>query len=214
MNAKVIMLAVNFLSSSQGKNFLEKLKGGDSNLAKMLLRGFGQKSPTDMDAGEFIDLAQNFETIQQMNPEETAANIRELMVGKPMDYVIRGIGAVASSATDFIGNKAVNDANKLASAILAGSRGTKTAKQEEIYGKNARERAAEQWAQEKMRRGENVKHATDAIGKFIDKTLGVYEARDDAARAMQAASYLNAPGSLYNYLNGMQSRADKAGGKK
>lgn len=213
MNAKLIMAAITFLSSKEGQNFIGSLKNGDSKVAKLLLKGFGHKSPSDTDASELVDIAQNFGEANQVSPEEVARNVRNLMVGSPSDYVIRGIGAAASAATDFIGNKAVTDANRLAQAILSGSRGNKTARQEEIYGKNARQRAAEQWAQEKLRRGENTHHMTDAADKFIDKTFGTYAARDDAARAMQAAAHLNAPGSLYNYINGMQSRASK-GGKK
>lgn len=213
MPAKAIMMAVKFLGTAAGQVFLNKLKSGDRRTAEILLQGFGYAKPSPQSIADMIDLASSYDQVNNMNPDDVAKKIRSIMIGSPVDYLIRGAGAAASETANFIGNKAVNDANQLAAAILEGNR-VNSARQNEIYGPSKLEQAHHKTASEMVRRGNNVKFATDAIGNFIDKTFGNYIKQDDSARAMQAAAYLNAPGSLYNYLNGMQSRASRVGGKK
>lgn len=150
----------------------------------------------------------NDSTVENKSQEEKLDKIREIMVGNPTDYIVRGAAAAGAGISDFIGNKAVTDANHLAQAILAANR-TNSARQNEIYGPSRKENAANVWAQEKLRRGENVKNATNEISDVIRNLSGLYGQRDDAVRAMQAQEVLGAPGNFYNYLNSVQ-RANAA----
>lgn len=148
------------------------------------------------------------DTVENKTQAEKLDKIREIMVGDPTDYIVRGAAAAGAGISDFIGNKAVTDANHLAQAILAANR-TNSARQNDIYGPSRKENAANVWAQEKLRRGENVKNATNEVSNVIRNLSGLYGQREDAARAMQAQQVLGAPGNFYNYLNSVQ-RANAA----
>lgn len=141
--------------------------------------------------------------VENMSQGQKLDKIREIMVGSPTDYIVRGAAAAGVGISDFIGNKAVSDANHLAQAILAANR-TNSARQNEIYGPSRKENASNVWAQEKLRRGENVKNVTNEISDVIRNLSGLYGQREDAARAMQAQEVLGAPGNFYNYLNSVQ----------
>lgn len=157
-------------------------------------------------------------TVENKTQEEKLDKIREIMVGDPTDYIVRGAAAAGAGISDFIGNKAVTDANHLAAAILAANR-TNSARQNDVYGPSRKENASNVWAQEKLRRGENVKNATNEVSDVIRNLSGLYGQREDAARAMQAQEVLSAPGNFYNYLNSVQranaaSTTDKKKGGK
>lgn len=155
--------------------------------------------------------------VENMSQGQKLDKIREVMVGSPTDYIVRGAAAAGAGVSDIIGNKAVSDANHLAQAILAANR-TNSVKQNEIYGPSRKENASNVWAQEKLRRGEKVKNTTNEISDVIRNLSGLYGQRDDAVRAMQAQEILGAPGNFYNYLNSVQRAnaaltTDKKGGK-
>lgn len=155
--------------------------------------------------------------VENMSQGQKLDKIREIMVGSPTDYIVRGAAAAGAGVSDIIGNKAVSDANHLAQAILAANR-TNSVKQNEIYGPSRKENASNVWAQEKLRRGEKVKNTTNEISDVIRNLSGLYGQRDDAVRAMQAQEILGAPGNFYNYLNSVQRAnaaltTDKKGGK-
>lgn len=155
--------------------------------------------------------------VENMSQGQKLDKIREVMVGSPTDYIVRGAAAAGAGVSDIIGNKAVSDANRLAQAILAANR-TNSVKQNEIYGPSRKENASNVWAQEKLRRGEKVKNTTNEISNVIRNLSGLYGQRDDAVRAMQAQEILGAPGNFYNYLNSVQRAnaaltTDKKGGK-
>lgn len=155
--------------------------------------------------------------VENMSQGQKLDKIREVMVGSPTDYIVRGAAAAGAGVSDIIGNKAVSDANRLAQAILAANR-TNSVKQNEIYGPSRKENASNVWAQEKLRRGEKVKNTTNEISDVIRNLSGLYGQRDDAVRAMQAQEILGAPGNFYSYLNSVQRAnaaltTDKKGGK-
>lgn len=155
--------------------------------------------------------------VENMSQGQKLDKIREVMVGSPTDYIVRGAAAAGAGVSDIIGNKAVSDANRLAQAILAANR-TNSVKQNEIYGPSRKENASNVWAQEKLRRGEKVKNTTNEISNVIRNLSGLYGQRDDAVRAMQAQEILGAPGNFYSYLNSVQRAnaaltTDKKGGK-
>ncbi len=153
-------------------------------------------------------------TVENKTQEEKLDKIREIMVGDPTDYIVRGAAAAGAGISDFIGNKAATDANHLAAAILAANR-TNSARQNDVYGPSRKENASNVWAQEKLRRGENVKNATNEVSDVIRNLSGLYGQREDATRAMQAQEILSAPGNFYNYLNSVQrANAASTTGKK
>ena len=187
---KEILMVAKFLNTKEGKDLVETAK-------QAMPGGSVSGSP----AGKGSD-------VENMSQGQKLDKIREIMVGDPTDYIVRGAAAAASGISDFIGNKAVTDANHLASAILAANR-TNSARQNDLYGPSKKENASQMWAQEKLRRGENVKNATDQVSNVINNLAGLYGQREDAARAMQAQEVLGAPGNFYNYLNSVQ-RANAA----
>lgn len=218
MDPRTIMTAISFLKSDTGKSFLKILQSSDQDrakkTAKTLLKGFGSKNIDDLSATEMIELAQSFDVLEQQSADEIANKIRKLMVGTPGDYITRGLGSAFDNTVGYLGKRfGENDPNFLAKAILAANRQNNTAR-ENIYGPSPTEKASEMWANEKLRRGANVKALTDSAQNVFDDTFGEYKRRDDQSRAMQAAAYLNGPGSLYNYLNGMESRSSKIRGGK
>ena len=137
--------------------------------------------------------------------------IREIMVGDPVDYAVRAGVSAAKGAVNWLGSKAATDSNHLAQAILAANR-TNSARQNDLYGPSRKENTAEMWANEKLRRGENAKNLANEVSNVIDDTAGLYNRREDAARAMQAQTILQAPGNFYNYL-GRADAATKVGRK-
>ena len=194
MAAPAIASAVaTFLKSPAGKKLIASV--ATSALTDAATKGIN-KSGSDND------------TVENKTQAEKLDKIREIMVGDPTDYIVRGAAAAGAGISDFIGNKAVTDANHLAQAILAANR-TNSARQNDIYGPSRKENAANVWAQEKLRRGENVKNATNEVSDVIRNLSGLYGQREDAARAMQAQQVLGAPGNFYNYLNSVQ-RANAA----
>lgn len=185
---KEILMVAKFLNTKEGKDLIKTAQQAMTN---------DNSNPDDDNS-----------TVENKTQEEKLDKIREIMIGDPIDYIVRGAAAAGAGISDFIGNKAVTDANHLAQAILSANR-TNSARQNDIYGPSKKENAANVWAQEKLRRGENVKNATDEVSSVIRNLSGLYGQREDAARAMQAQQVLGAPGNFYNYLNSVQ-RANAA----
>lgn len=185
---KEILMVAKFLNTKEGKDLIKTAQQAMTN---------GNSNPDDDNS-----------TVENKTQEEKLDKIREIMIGDPTDYIVRGAAAAGAGISDFIGNKAVTDANHLAQAILSANR-TNSARQNDIYGPSKKENAANVWAQEKLRRGENVKNATDEVSSVIRNLSGLYGQREDAARVMQAQQVLGAPGNFYNYLNSVQ-RANAA----
>lgn len=185
---KEILMVAKFLNTKEGKDLIKTAQQAMTN---------GNSNP-DYDNS----------TVENKTQEEKLDKIREIMIGDSTDYIVRGAAAAGAGISDFIGNKAVTDANHLAQAILSANR-TNSARQNDIYGPSKKENAANVWAQEKLRRGENVKNVTDEVSSVIRNLSGLYGQREDAARAMQAQQVLGAPGNFYNYLNSVQ-RANAA----
>lgn len=194
---KEILMVAKFLNSKEGKELTKSITGKsqDGNDTTSNHKLFQHKTYANED-------------LENMSQGQKLDKIREIMAGDPTDYIVRGAAAAGTGISDFIGNKAVTDANHLAQAILAANR-TNSARQNDIYGPSRKENAANVWAQEKLRRGENIKNATNEVSNVIRNLSGLYGQREDAARAMQAQQVLGAPGNFYNYLNSVQ-RANAA----
>ena len=145
------------------------------------------------------------------SPTATLSQLRGVMHSSPMDYAIRGAGAIATGVSDYIGRKAENDANYLAEAILASKRGTQA--HDDLFGVSNHDIGLQQAAAEKIRKGQNTKALTDSISNVIDKTLGVYAQREDLARDLAVHNIANPPGNFYNYVNG-EGRRNRGGNRR
>lgn len=202
---KEILAVAKFLNSKEGKSLVTAAKNG--GLAGLDVPG--QNQNTDDGKGKWAN-----KDLENMTQGQKLDAVREIMVGDPVDYVKRAAGEAAKGISNYIGNKSVTDANRLAAAVLAANR-VNSDRQNSIYGPSKTENAAQVWANEKQRRGENVKNATDEVTKVIENLTGLYNQRDDVSRAMQAQMVTQAPGSFYNYANSLQraSQAAKKGGK-
>lgn len=194
---KEILMVAKFLNSKEGKKLTKSITGKSQD---------GNDTTSNHEPFQHKTYAN--EDLENMSQGQKLDKIREIMVGDPTDYIVRGAAAAGTGISDFIGNKAVTDANHLAQAILAANR-TNSARQNDIYGPSRKENAANVWAQEKLRRGENIKNATNEVSSVIRNLSGLYGQREDAARAMQSQQVLGAPGNFYNYLNSVQ-RANAA----
>lgn len=202
---KEILAVAKFLNSKEGKSLVTAAKNG--GLAGLDVPG--QNQNTDDGKGKWAN-----KDLENMTQGQKLDAVREIMVGDPTDYAVRAAGEAAKGISNYIGNKSVTDANRLAAAVLAANR-VNSDRQNSIYGPSKTENAAQVWANEKQRRGENVKNATDEVTKVIENLTGLYNQRDDVSRAMQAQMVTQAPGSFYNYANSLQraSQAAKKGGK-
>ena len=203
------------LNSPEGKVIARMLldKKNDNIAGSILEQITGLPTgPQDiLDARELISSYNNSSDADVAN---TQRRLRNLMIDDPKTMLIKAGFHGLSEASRAVGNIAATNANRLAAAILAAAH-TNSAKQDEIYGKSAKERAAEAYGQNRIRSGENIKHVTDAFSNTIDKALGAREAQEMAYRGMAAGQEMTGtPGSLYNMINGMQSRASKIGNKK
>ena len=192
-----ILMVAKFLNSKEGKKLTKSITGKSQD-----------GNDTTSNHAPFQHKTYANEDLKNISQGQKLDKIREIMVGDPTDYIVRGAAAAGTGISDFVGNKAVTDANHLAQAILAANR-TNSARQNDIYGPSRKENAANVWAQEKLRRGENIKNATNEVSNVIRNLSGLYGQREDAARAMQAQQVLGAPGNFYNYLNSVQ-RANAA----
>lgn len=197
---KEILMVAKFLNSKEGKELTKSITGKskDGNDTTSNHEPFQHKSYANED-------------LENMTQGQKLDKIREIMVGDPVDYAIRASVSAAKGAANWLGNKAATDSNHLAQAILAANR-TNSARQNDLYGPSRKENTAEMWAHEKLRRGENAKNLANEVSNVIDDTAGLYNRREDAARAMQAQTILQAPGNFYNYL-GRADAATKAGRK-
>lgn len=203
---KEILAVAKFLNSKEGKSLVTAAKNG--GLASLDVPGQNQNTD-DNGKGKWSN-----KDLENMTQGQKLDAVREIMVGDPTDYAVRAAGEAAKGISNFIGNKSVTDANRMAAAILAANR-VNSDRQNSIYGPSKTENAAQVWANEKQRRGENVKNATNEITNVIENLTGLYNQRDDVSRAMQAQMVTQAPGSFYNYANSLQraSQAAKKGGK-
>lgn len=202
MSPKIIMTAVKFLGSPEGRKVLTGLKGGNMDMARTLLKGFGAKTIDQSDVDELFGLANNFDTV-----DDDVAKVKQIMLGDPTDMFIRTGVSVADNLANVIGKNAQAEANRLAASLLAKTR-QNTDAQNNAYGFNPIDKTAQGEAEKMLLKGEKTKNVTDAVSNVINDVAGYYEAQDAITKSMQAGKYLEGqlPATFYTMANGIDSR--------
>ena len=170
----------------------------DPNVVTSLLKAAGVGNITQADRDEFDSLSSlmgNSGSSLLGNPNAPAGSfdskyggytnaVNSIMKGDPKTQVINAalnaVGEVSHAAADTVSN----NYNKLAQAILQGTRQRSSA-QTEKWGKSGLERAGEMAATERQRRGENIAIWARALGNVVDKITGDHQ-RTEATRQMYA----------------------------
>ena len=198
MDSGTAMTLLKLLSSDKFKGVAKGAAAGDRSALSMLFNAAGQPNPTDDDLNDRQRLAGLFgtviddtgnngnyqsdwtdpNTIDQLQRERKS--MRELITGTPKEMAIKaGVQAVGQLARAG-GDIAANNGNRLAAALMAANR-TNSARQNDIYGPSRKEKAAEAWGQDRIRRGNNWQIALNKVGDFVDKVLGTYQVADATA---------------------------------
>lgn len=171
-------------------------KGIDDSQKDILLRMAGVNSPTAKDRGDFDSV---FNMLNGSKNANTTA-INNLLKTDPTKLAIEtGIGAVGE-ASHAASDTVLNNYNKLAEAILAGSRTSGDAARN-TYGKSPQERAAEHLANEKQRKGNNIAIWANVLGNIADKLTGKVERDNALERAAKMRPYdkeMNMSGQYYD----------------
>lgn len=195
MDSGTAMTLLKLLSSDKFKGVAKGAAAGDRSALSMLFNAAGQPNPTDDDLNDLQSLAGLFGTViddtgnyqsdwtdpntmDQLQRERKS--MRELITGTPKEMAIKaGVQAVGQLARAG-GDIAANNGNRLAAALMAANR-TNSARQNDIYGPSRKEKAAEAWGQDRIRRGNNWQIALNKVGDFVDKVLGTYQVADATA---------------------------------
>lgn len=200
MDSGTAMTLLKILSSDRYKSAVKGAAAGDRSTLSMLFNAAGLENPSDDDLNDLKTLAGLFgttisdsndndnyhyqtdwsdkDTMEQLHKERN--NARSLLTGSPKEIAIKIAAQAVGQLVRAGGDKAANDGNKLAAALMAANR-TNSNKQNELYGPSKREAAVEAAGHEYMRRGNNAKIAADRFGDFIDKVLGTYQVADSTA---------------------------------
>lgn len=195
MDSGTAMTLIKLLSSDKFKGVAKGAAAGDKSVLSMLFNAAGLSNPSANDLKDLQSLAGLFgtviddtgkyqsdwtdpNTIDQMQRERKA--MRGLITGTPQEMAIKaGVQAVGQLARAG-GDIAANNGNRLAAALMAANR-TNSARQNDIYGPSRKEKAAEAWGQDRIRRGNNWQIALNKVGDFVDKVLGTYQIADATA---------------------------------
>lgn len=173
-----------------------------SKAGKELLK----KSGTVLSDADINDLSS---IIKKGGSDFSNKALRDVIIGSPMDYVIKAGTEAGAGAMSALGDISANNVNRLAAALLKGGRVNNDI-QNQLYGYSEQDKANEAYAENKVRQGTNTKIALDTSADVLRNTMDLYNDRNNTARMMEAASMSELPGSFYNLANGVQSRATRA----
>lgn len=218
MNPKLILSAISFLQSPAGGRLASKIASGvNNNLSRSILEriagknvtvtnddvlGFSElaaelKGPTNADVQADIR-SDAFDKAQLAN-DLYRGPVGSLSIDTPGKMALKAAVAGVSNGVRAAGNIAENNGNRLAAALLARHEGS--ARQDALYGQSARDKASGALAQERMRKGTNIKHGTDAIASTIDAALGAYNAQDLMAKQLAyTGTGGRVPSALYDLM--------------
>lgn len=198
MDSGTAMTLLKLLSSDKFKGVAKGAAAGDRSALSMLFNAAGLSDPTDGDLNDLQSLAGLFGTViddtggkgnyqsdwtdpntmEQLQRERKS--MRGLLTGTPQERAIKAGVQVIGQLARAGGDIAANNGNSLAAALMAANR-TNSARQNDIYGPSRKEKAAEAWGQDKIRRGNNWQIALNKVGDFVDKVLGTYQIADVTA---------------------------------
>lgn len=218
MNPKLILSAISFLQSPAGGRLASKIASGvNNNLSRSILEriagknvtvtnddvlGFSElaaelKGPTNADVQADIR-SDAFDKAQLAN-DLYRGPVGSLSIDTPGKMALKAAVAGVSNGVRAAGNIAENNGNRLAAALLARHEGSD--RQDALYGQSARDKASGALAQERMRKGTNIKHGTDAIASTIDAALGAYNAQDLMAKQLAyTGTGGRVPSALYDLM--------------
>lgn len=198
MDSGTAMTLLKILSSDKFKGIAKGAAAGDRSALSVLFNAAGLPDPSDDDLKDLQSLAGLFgtviddtedkkkfqsdwtdkDTMDQLQKERKS--MYNLLTGGAKERAIKaGVQAIGQLARAG-GDIAANNGNRLAAAIMAANR-TNSARQNDIYGPSRKEKAAEAWGQDRIRRGNNWQIALNKVGDFVDKVLGTYQIADATA---------------------------------
>lgn len=198
------------------------IKRQDTGLVQTIMNGMGLNPKTPQDIGDFADAAGGFlnsenkiekheEWKERKRRKEDMKMIRSIMVDSPQKLALKTLVSAAGEGFNAAGDMAANNSNRLAAAILAGRRSGSDA-QEARFGKSLGDKSREAWAQNRIRKGENLGRGLHAVGNVLNKALGTYNIQDDTAKSMQAGRMMGGtPGTLYQMIASNNARTRHLG---
>ena len=218
MNPKLILSVISFLQSPAGGRLASKIaSGGNNNLSRSILERIAGKNVTvtNDDVLGFSELAAEFKgptnaDVQadiradafdkaQLAKDLYRGPVGSLSIDTPGKMALKAAVAGVSNGVRAAGNIAENNGNRLAAALLARHEGS--ARQDALYGQSARDKASGALAQERMRKGTNIRHGTDAIANTIDTALSAYNAQDLMAKQLAyTGTGGRVPSALYDLM--------------
>lgn len=218
MNPKLILSAISFLQSPAGGRLASKIaSGGNNNLSRSILERIAGKNVTvtNDDVLGFSELAAEFKgptnaDVQtdirsdafdkaQLAKDLYRGPVGSLSIDTPGKMALKAAVAGVSNGVRAAGNIAENNGNRLAAALLARHEGSD--RQDALYGQSARDKASGALAQERMRKGANIRHGTDAIANTIDTALSTYNAQDLMAKQLAyTGTGGRVPSALYDLM--------------
>ena len=218
MNPKLILSAISFLQSPAGGRLASKIaSGGNNNLSRSILERIAGKNVTvtNDDVLGFSELAAEFKgptnaDVQtdirsdafdkaQLAKDLYRGPVGSLSIDTPGKMALKAAVAGVSNGVRAAGNIAENNGNRLAAALLARHEGSD--RQDALYGQSARDKASSALAQERMRKGTNIRHGTDAIANTIDTALSAYNAQDLMAKQLAyTGTGGRVPSALYDLM--------------
>ena len=226
MNPKLILSAISFLQSPAGGRLASKIaSGGNNNLSRSILERIAGKNVTvtNDDVLGFSELAAEFKgptnaDVQtdirsdafdkaQLAKDLYRGPVGSLSIDTPGKMALKAAVAGVSNGVRAAGNIAENNGNRLAAALLARHEGSD--RQDALYGQSARDKASGALAQERIRKGTNIRHGTDAIANTIDTALGAYNAQDLMAKQLAyTGTGGRVPSALYDLMGRQTSHLD------
>lgn len=125
--------------------------------------------------------------------------MKEVYADTPKELGLKLGGRALTEGANALGNIAVNNANKLASAIL--NWGTRNYGQDFYtrFGKPNSVVEAENKANELLTNGYNKQEIANAVRNVAGQTLADYSSTLDSTRTMSQAHSSNAPAAMYDY---------------
>jgi hypothetical protein len=210
------------LNSPEGRQVRDAIKNGNDGFLNIFLKSVGVANPTPADISELTEAVGGFKEPKQHSSaynkkkqyeaaKEMAGRIRNVMVDSPGKLALKFGAAALGEGLDAAGDIAINNGNRLAQAILAARR-SGTDEHDAIYGKNAHDRVTDAWAQNRIRKGENLGRGLKAAGNVTKQALGMYNMQDQISKGMEAGQYMQGvPGQIYEMINGMNRHSQKLG---
>lgn len=210
------------LESPQGQAVRKAIKDNNTGFLNVFLKSIGVANPTPADITELADAVGGFKEPKQHSSaynkkkqyeaaKEMAGRIRDVMVDSPGKMALKFGAAALGEGLDAAGDIAINNGNRLAQAILAARR-SGTDEHDAIYGKNAHDKVTDAWAQNRIRRSENLGRGLKAAGNVTKQALGMYNMQDQISKGMEAGQYMQGvPGQIYDMINGMNRHSQKLG---